>query len=126
MCHFTRFFLATLFLFSLSAATAQPGRQQGTPEEIAERQTAQMTENLGLNEEQAVLVREINLANAIKVKQAREKNQGNPEQMRAAMMALRAERNEHLKAVLTKKQFRKLEAMQAQQMEERRGQQGQH
>lgn len=93
---------------------------QGTPEEIAERQTAQMIEQLELDEEQTVLVREINLANAIKVKAAREKNQGNFELMRAAMTSLREERNKHLREVLTETQYQKHETMQAQQMESRK------
>ncbi|MBK7409114.1 MAG: hypothetical protein IPL49_10365 [Saprospirales bacterium] len=122
-----RFLLLSVFFLSLSFSTnAQPGRHWGTPEEMAEKQTAQMLEKLNLTEEQTVLVREINLANAIKVHKAREEAAGDFTKMRPLMQALRDEKNEHLKVVLTKKQFKKWEAIQAEQAANSRWSEGQH
>ena len=127
MHFYQRFLLLSTFLLTLSfSINAQPGRHFGTPEEMAEKQTAQMLEKLDLSEEQTVLVREINLANALKVHKAREEAAGDFAQMRPLMQALREEKNAHLKAILTKKQFRKWEAIQAEQAANRRWSEDQH
>jgi len=107
----TLLFASMLFFISIQVAQAQPGGRMGAggdPEQVADRQTTQMTEWLELTEKQIPLVREINLKHAKKAQETRQVNQGDPDKMREAMKALRTERNEQLKGVLTEAQYQKL------------------
>ena len=107
----TMLFAGMLFFVFIQVAQAQPGGRMGAggdPEQVADRQTTQMTEWLELTEQQIPLVREINLKHANKAQETRQANQGDPDKMREAMKALRTERNEQLKGVLTETQYQTL------------------
>lgn len=118
------------FVFTLSyTAVAQPGGPRLSPEEMAERQTTQLTEKLELDEAQKTRVQEINLAFAQKLKAMREEGQDNREAMREMRETIQGERVAELKEVLSEEQFKAFEAMQSDRPErgkrgERRGRDG--
>jgi Spy/CpxP family protein refolding chaperone len=91
------------------------GGRDHDPADRAERQTAKMTEQLGLNADQTVKVKAINQKYAEKANADREKN-------RAAHEALRTEHDKELGKVLTKEQAAKWEQMKA----ERQDKKGEH
>ncbi len=107
----------TLSVSSLMAQ--QGGKTPPSPEERAEKQTANMVKNLGLDATQAAKVKAINLEFAQKMQAAREENQGDRETMKATRMEMQNNKNEALKEVLTKEQFEKHA-----QMQENRGKKG--
>lgn len=87
-------------------AQAQPGGGMGMdPEKRAEQQTATMTEKLSLSEAQAAKVKEINLKYAQKMKEARDKADGDRDAMRTAMTTIREEQDKELQAVMTDEQW---------------------
>jgi len=104
---FQSFLLAFLVTGGFAAAQAQPGGMgMGMdPEKRAEQQTATMTEKLSLSEAQTAKVREINLKYANKMKEARDKADGDREAMRATMTTLRSEQDKELQTVLTEEQW---------------------
>ncbi|MBK8565287.1 MAG: hypothetical protein IPN76_18575 [Saprospiraceae bacterium] len=91
------------------------GGRDKDPADRAERQTAKMTEKLGLNADQATKVKAINQKYAEKANADREKN-------RAAHDAMRTEHQTELSKVLTKDQAAKWEQLKA----ERQGKKGEH
>lgn len=98
--------IAFLITGGFAAAQAQPGGGMGMdPEKRAEQQTASMTEKLSLSEAQAAKVKEINLKYAGKMKEAREKADGDRDAMRAAVTTLRGEQDKELQTVLTDEQW---------------------
>jgi len=99
-------------LLCLNLAQAQ-GPQRGgfadiTPEERAEKQTEVMTERLGLDEEQAATIKDLNLTFAEKVKEVRD-NSESRETTREAMTTVHKEHAAAIKEVLTGEQFQKWE-----------------
>lgn len=102
--------IALVFTFT-SMANAQRGsdRERPTPEQMAERQTERMVEQLELNETQAAQIEEINLTAALKMKEARENSDGDREAMREIETVIRTEQTAALKSVLTEAQFQTYE-----------------
>lgn len=98
-----------LFLLGGFALQAQPGGggRSMNPEQRAERQTAQMTEKLALSDAQAGKVKDINLKYANKMKEARDKADGDWSNMRETMGAIRDEQDKELQTVLTGDQWKK-------------------
>ena len=112
-------------LLGTAMSMAQPGGQRNMdPEEMAKRQTEQLKEALGLNEDQEKKVYDLNLENAKKraemFEEMRESGSGF-EGMRDKMEALREDENKKMKAILTDEQWTKYEKY----MEERRNRRGQ-
>lgn len=104
-----------------SLLEAQPRRNMD-PEKMAARQTEMMTKELSLSEDQVAIVDSINLAFAGQLKEVMDANKGDREGARAAIMEVRGQHNEALKAVLTEEQFTSLEAIMKER--ERRGPRG--
>ena len=99
-------------LFSI-AAFAQRQDSDVTPEKRAENQTKQMTEKLNLSEDQQKQVYNLTLARAQKVKELREAQTVDREQMRASMETY----NNEVAKILTVEQQEKYKTM----LEDRRG-----
>ena len=99
-------------LFSV-AAFAQRQDSDVTPEKRAENQTKQMTEKLNLSEDQQKQVYNLTLARAQKVKELREAQTVDREQMRALMETY----NNEVAKILTVEQQEKYKTM----LEDRRG-----
>ena len=93
-------------LFSV-AAFAQRQDSDVTPEKRAENQTKQMTEKLNLSEDQQKQVYNLTLARAQKVKELREAQTVDREQMRASMETY----NNEVAKILTVEQQEKYKTM---------------
>ncbi|MEM1120248.1 MAG: DUF4890 domain-containing protein [Bacteroidota bacterium] len=105
--------IALFFAFTFSANAQRGDRPPRDPAQMAERQTTQMVEKLGLDEIQTVKVKEINLAYAKKMQEAHEDNEGNREALREIRTAINTEKSAELKLILTEEQFSAYEEMQA-------------
>lgn len=107
--------LAILLAFVFTAAQAQHrGGHDFDPAKRAEKQTAMMTEKLGLSADQAAKVKDINLRYAEKAKaQFSNKEGADQAQMKQAHKALRSEQNAELTKVLNKDQAAKWEQLKA-------------
>lgn len=106
--------IALILAISFSANAQRGERKAQDPEKRAAKQTAQMIEKLALSEDQATKVQEINLAYAIKMKEARENNKESREAMKEMRKEMDSAKNAELKAVLTQEQFQTLETMEKQ------------
>ncbi|OGX80888.1 hypothetical protein BEN47_06460 [Hymenobacter lapidarius] len=129
--------LVAAFAFTVSTAAAQtttPGTmatgttaqgrgngrmQQGTPEEMATRQSQRMTQELGLNADQTAKIQQILLARGQEMQAMRgqARDAGNRDQMRTQMQANRAKYETQFKEVLTADQYTKFAAMQDDRMD---------
>lgn len=96
-------------------------RGPADPSQMADKQTEMMTKELSLDDAQITIVDSINQTFAVKMKEALDANGGDRRASRSAIMELRDQQNEALKAVLTEEQFTTLEAI----MKERKGRRGQ-
>ena len=94
------------------------GRMQGTPDEMAKRQTERLTKELGLNADQSTKVQAIMLARTQEMQAMRgqARDGGNRDQMREQMQANRAKYDAQFKEVLTADQYTKFTALQADRM----------
>lgn len=92
---------AFLLLLTVSLATAQRGRGNADPEQIAERQTSMMVEKLNLNDQQAAELKAVNLKYAEKFRELRGQRPG-PE----AMRELHGKKDAEIQSVLTEEQYR--------------------
>ncbi|MBF9222070.1 Spy/CpxP family protein refolding chaperone [Hymenobacter ruricola] len=93
------------------------GRMQGSPEEMAKRQTERMTQELGLSADQAAKVQQIMIARGQEMQAMRGQGQGGDrEAMRTQMQANREKYDGQFKEVLTPEQYTKYTAMQAERM----------
>lgn len=105
---------ATLTVVGLGAAAhaSHHGGKMGhaSPEERAARQTAHMTEALGLSPEQAEEVGAINRKYAAKAQEAR-KDAASREDRHGAMREMMGQRDEELRAVLDDEQYARLQEM---------------
>lgn len=88
-----------VFMMLATGAMAQQGKGRPSPEERAEQQTKHMSAQLGLSQEQAAKVKEINLKYA--------KQQQEHRGSREDMMKMNDEKNAELKGVLTEAQYQK-------------------
>lgn len=87
---------------------AQPGGAWNqTPEERANWQTTNMTQQLGLSDAQVAKVKDINLKYAAKMKEARDNANGDRNAMRTTMGAMRTEQDKELQTVMTTEQWQK-------------------
>ena len=98
------------------------GRQQGTPEEMATRQSQRLNKELGLNADQTAKVQQILLARGqdMQAMRGQARDGGDRSQMREQMQAGHAKYDAQFKAVLTPDQYTKYTAMQADRMENAR------
>ena len=114
-------FLKSTLVLSLlivsTAAFAQQPMQQRTPEERAQRQTQWMQKNLNLTDEQNRKVYAILLYHATKAEDT--KNMAPSPEKRADARAIKRDKNEDLKAVLTGAQFDRYQ-QHVQEMKERK------
>ena len=117
-------FAAILFFFAVcTAVNAQRGGgQPPSPEDMAARQTDQMTKKLNLDEAQTAKVKEINLTYAKKMLETRENNRGDRQAMREAITPIQEEKNAELKTILTEEQYKSYEEMLAKRGGRRGGQ----
>lgn len=103
------------FSFTANAQRSERGKKNVDPTKMAERQTSQMVDKLSLDEVQTAKVKEINLAYAKKMHEAREDNKGNRDAMKEIVTAIESEKAAEMKTVLTGKQYRTFEKMQTEQ-----------
>lgn len=116
-------FLLPLLALALSATAAsaqttpdQAGRPRRTPEEMAARQTAGLTRQLGLSADQSAKVQQILLARDQEMLAMRGQMQAGTadrKQLREQLLAGRTKYDDQLKAVLTPEQYTNMQAMQA-------------
>ena len=94
------------------------GRMQGTPEEMATRQSQRMTQELGLSADQTAKVQQILLARGQEMQAMRgqARDASNRDQLRMQMEANRTKYEDQFKAVLTPEQYTKFTTMQANRM----------
>lgn len=92
------------------------GRMQGSPDEMAKRQTERLTQELGLTTDQAPKVQQIMLARGQEMQAMRGQGDGDRDQMREQMQASRAKYDPQFRAVLTPDQYTKYTAMQTERM----------
>ncbi|WP_346863697.1 hypothetical protein [uncultured Draconibacterium sp.] len=118
-------FLLTLLVFGTTIALAQNNGGQRTfdPEEMATRQTEELTKVLDLDKNTAKEVHAILLESGKEMGKMRSEMQagGDREAMRAQMTEMRKKQNEKFKKVFTEEQYTKYEKY----LEERREQRGQ-
>ena len=102
-------FVVLLAISPFLALFAQPGAGrnfQGSPEEMAKRQTEMMVEKLTLSEAQASRIQDINLKYAQKMKAARDSMpEGDWQMMRQKMTVLRQEQDAELRKMMTSDQW---------------------
>ena len=108
--------LATMVVGSAYAqmpnGNQRPDRSQFTPENMAKRQTEQMTQTLKLTPEQAELIYQLNLANITEQAKLME-------QMRKMQKGREAATDEAMKSILDESQYKKWSKQQQQQQENR-------
>ena len=98
------------------------GRNQGTPEEMAARQSQRLTKELGLNADQTAKVQQILLARGQEMQAMRSQAQGGGDrnQLREQMQANRTKYETQFKEVLTADQYTRFAAMQDDRMDKGR------
>ncbi|MCU0345727.1 MAG: DUF4890 domain-containing protein [Saprospiraceae bacterium] len=113
-----------ILLFAAFLTSAQAQKRDGhdfDPAEHAEHQTERMTEDLGLNADQAAKVKDINLKYAEKAKTQHESKAADKTKNKSEREALRNEHDAELKKVLTKEQAAKWEQRKAERKEGKGG-----
>ena len=115
-------FLLITLLITSTWAMAQPGRSFD-PEERAKRQTEELTERLGLSNDQAKKVEAINLKYGKKMgdlfREMRESGDMDRDEMMKSRKAMQDEQTKEMKAVLDAGQMKKYEAYLVEQAERR-------
>ncbi len=92
--------------FSLNAMTEHKlKKDKPTPVERAKKQTNRMIEKIGLSEQQAVQVEQINLTFAEKISSLYDGEKVDKEAMKASREELKLERIAAMKRILTEEQF---------------------
>lgn len=112
---------AALLMLTAFTSYAQRGGGRLSPEEMADRQTTQMTEHLELTDEQEKEVAAINLTYAKIIRDARKEAAGDRTALRTTMQSMLQDRTEALKEVLTEEQLIKLEEVRSQYGQRRQG-----
>jgi len=117
-----RFYLLLTAMLFAAVVMAQPpmgGFQGGpmNPEEMVKRQTEEMVKDLALDAKQAEKVTAINKKFADKMSEMFKNAQNDREGMRDKMMALRTQKDEELKTVLTAEQYTKYVDLEKKRME---------
>lgn len=116
--------LVAVFALSFASLAQERGQRSFDPEKMAERQTEELTEALGLSEEQQEQVLALNTEVAENMQAMRKEMQDEDmdrETMREKMQEIRDEQNAKLKEILTEAQYEKYEEY----LEERRENRGQ-
>jgi len=112
--------LLVILVATTTLAVAQQRRGgQMDPKERAKKSTEQMSERLGLTEDQTKKVEVINLDAADKMSDAFAAASGDREAMRAVMTDINKEKDKKLKAVLTEDQWKEYEKMVTEQRQRR-------
>lgn len=124
-------FLTLLAAFALTIGTAAAqttdgsrmqgggggyGRMQGSPDEMAKRQTERMTKELGLNADQTAKVQQIQTARVQEMQAMRGQAGGDRDKMREQMQASRTKYDAQFKEVLTADQYTKYTSMESNRM----------
>lgn len=117
------FLFTALFVFMGFNADAQRRGGPPSPEDMAAKQTEEMTAKLGLSEGQAARVEAINLTFAERMQVAREDYGDNRSDMEKIMTAIKDEKSAEMKAVLSEEQYEAFEEMKTDQPQ-RRGRNG--
>ncbi|MCY1722245.1 hypothetical protein OU798_17965 [Prolixibacteraceae bacterium Z1-6] len=114
--------MIVIFGATLSLAQNRDGQRNFDPEEMAKRQTKELTELLSLDKAQAQKVHELNLESGKKMSKMREEMQGggDREAMREKMTEMRKKQNAEMKKILSEDQYTKYEKY----LEERRARRG--
>jgi FtsZ-interacting cell division protein ZipA len=100
--------IAILLLAGLTTTNAQRGGGwEASPEVRAEEQTSRMKSDLGLTDEQAKKIKDINLKYAQKAQEKRKEKAAEKEKIRAEREAARAEHQKEVEKILTKEQQEK-------------------
>lgn len=116
--------LVAVFALTFASLAQERGQRSFDPEKMAERQTEELTEALGLSEEQQEQVLALNTEVAENMQAMRKEMQDEDmdrETMREKMQEIRDEQNAKLKEILTEAQYEKYEEY----LEERRENRGQ-
>ena len=92
------------------------GRQQGSPDEMAKRQSERMTQEMGLNADQAAKVQQILLARSQEMQAMRGQTDGDRDKMREQMQTGRAKYDAQFKEVLTADRYTKYTTLEADRM----------
>ena len=94
------------------------GRMQGSPDEMAKRQSERMSKELGLNADQTTKVQQILLARGQEMQAMRSqaRDAGTRDQMREQMQANRTKYDAQFKEVLTADQYTKYTTMEGNRM----------
>lgn len=117
---------------SRSMEQGRPGsrgdRPQMTPEQMQQRQTQRLVEELKLNKDQEAKVTAINKKynekNPVDWSKMRDASDDERAKMRETMMKVQAEKDKEIKAILTPEQVKLYDAMQKRREEMRRNGQG--
>ena len=115
--------LALILCLALYLPTMGQGQGRGMrnmdPEQMAERQTNMMKEQLELTAEQLPKIEELNLKYAKKMGEVREEVGEDREAMREKIMPLMQEKDTELKKILTAEQWAKFEEERKERMKNR-------
>ena len=99
--------ITALFVTFTFAINAQRGGGESlAPEKMAEKQTAQMVKELGINDMQTSQITSINLAYAKEMQEAHKANKDNRDAMKEISSAIQSRKNAEMKLVLTEAQFK--------------------
>ncbi|WP_200975031.1 DUF4890 domain-containing protein [Echinicola sp. 20G] len=115
-------FVIALMAVTVIAAEAQQRKQRPDvkPEDMAERMTNRMAEELDLDETQKKAVYELNLESVKQRMEARDQAKEDRDEMREKMEADRKEHEEKLEAILTPEQTEKWKEFQKESREKMR------
>lgn len=117
-------FIALFLTFNFAATAQRGGGGSADPAQMAEKETTQMVEKLALDNAQADKVKAINLTYAKKNQEARETYKDNRDAMKKIGTAIQKEKSGEMKMVLSEKQFKKYEEMEAEQDNRTKGDRG--
>jgi len=116
--------IALFFTFNFAAHAQRGGGPSLNPEQMAEKETTRLVEELTLDEAQAAKVKEINLAYAKKMQEARDDNKGNRDAMKEIVASIHTEKSAEMKMILSEAQFKTFEEIQAKQAGRKKGRGG--
>ena len=119
-------------LIAISTQAQKKGsqnRNNGTPEEMATKRTAQMTKDLNLTEDQQATILALNVQNAEAFGKLRGKNRNElsdeeRKEIRSKMKELQASNQKAMKEVLDDEQYTKWDEMQKERMDNAKKQRG--
>jgi len=109
---------ATALIITVSV-NAHSQKSRLNSKEFVERRTEQMVKDLDLNGKQTKQVLDLNTKFAEEMKNTRDENKGNRDQMQESMRKMRDDRNTELKKILTDEQYKKHLDLQEKRMKER-------